>query len=258
MNEGSLVGCVNVCFLTSAGLQVKRLTSYYKFSCESQCNPTDPVYYVWYKNEEAVWRQTSKLYSGSIYRTDSVSCAVQRLEAFPSPPECELTPSTRLVLCFMFMRPANNPDVCSGASTQYTCNRVTYPERNICAFKGSSVNISCLYDTTTSVSWFTSERGQRKANVHPDYGRVQVSTNVGKRSTLRINNLKESDSATYHCQLSSRSSTRKSSFPGTTLTVTGSEEPWQLLIFLVLLVCFHWIKSGFQSICWFCLHVHRP
>lgn len=125
---------------------------------------------------------------------------------------------------------------------------MSYPERNICAFKGSSVNISCLYERweTTSVSWIRSKLGQVQRNVYLG-GRFQVKNNGGKASILLIQHLNEADSAGYHCQ-PSRSSTWTSRIPGTTLTVAGREEPQQGLIILVLRVCFRWmLKSAGSS-----------
>lgn len=87
------------------------------------------------------------------------------------------------------------------------------------------------------MSWIRSKRVQ--VQVYPKHGgRVQVKNNGGKESILLIQDLNENDSDEYHCWLSSRYTTWKSRVPGTTLTVTGREEPRQLLIFLVLHVCF--------------------
>ncbi len=44
-----------------------------------------------------------------------------------------------------------------------TCNRVMYTDRSICAFKGYSVDISCMcnsYKTSTAKFWFSPERSQ--------------------------------------------------------------------------------------------------
>lgn len=95
--------------------------------------------------------------------------------------------------------------------------------------------MSCVYknqETTKSVVWITLKHGGRKDYVYFEYNRVQVKKIDGISSTLLINNLKESDSAEYHCQLNYRDSPWRNSFPGTSLTVTGSQEPRQ--IFLVL------------------------
>ncbi|CAF93728.1 unnamed protein product, partial [Tetraodon nigroviridis] len=134
-------------------------------------------------------------------------------------------------------------------SADSSCKKVTYPERNICAFEGSSVKFSCVYEswrTTPSVHWARSKSGHFQ-KVYSWHNRVQINTGR-KESTLKITDLRESDSAKYHCQQSSRSSTWTSRFPGTTLTVRGSEEAQQLLVFLVLTPVFSgMLKSEVSS-----------
>ena len=118
-----------------------------------------------------------------------------------------------------------------------TCNRVTYTDRNICAFKGSSVDISCTYSSNneliTSKFWFSPERGhQWQSPSQPEdlsedsqyAGRVQVLETERGRSTLRITDLTESDSAEYHFKFKTGGFEWRSSLPGTTLTVTGTDE----------------------------------
>ncbi|KAL7404067.1 hypothetical protein ABVT39_009073 [Epinephelus coioides] len=121
----------------------------------------------------------------------------------------------------------------SGADGQ-TCNRVTYTDRNICASKGSSVDISCTYSSyknhVESKFWFSPERkGQWQNPSQPEdlskdsqfAGRVQVIDTERGRSTLRITDLRESDSAEYHFKFTAPSFEWRSSLPGTTLTVTA-------------------------------------
>uniref|UniRef100_A0A671TE76 Ig-like domain-containing protein n=1 Tax=Sparus aurata TaxID=8175 RepID=A0A671TE76_SPAAU len=120
----------------------------------------------------------------------------------------------------------------SGVDDQ-TCNRVIYTDRSICAFKGSSVDISCTYssfETIRSKVWFSPERShQWQSPSQPEdlsedsqfAGRVQVLESERGRSTLRITDLTESDSAQYHFKFTTRSFEWRSSLPGTTLTVTA-------------------------------------
>lgn len=123
----------------------------------------------------------------------------------------------------------------SGVDGQ-TCNRVIYTDRSICASKGSSVDISCTYssyETIRSKFWFSPERShQWQSPSQPEdlsedsqfAGRVQVLESERGRSTLRITDLTESDSAQYHFKFTTRSFEWRSSLPGTTLTVTGTDE----------------------------------
>ncbi|XP_062244230.1 B-cell receptor CD22-like isoform X2 [Platichthys flesus] len=172
--------------------------------CQTSCFPTPSSSYIWYKNGQKTWEQT--FYSAYFESRDSISCAVRGHEDFPSAPVCV-----------------------HGNS----CNRVNYMDRNICAFKGSSVDISCSYnshsDPITSKSWFVAER--EDVQLHrpqavdllkdPEFThRVQVLDSWRGRSTLRIKNLRLSDSAQYRFTFKSQRFEWERSFPGTTLTVT--------------------------------------
>ncbi|XP_078130392.1 uncharacterized protein LOC144533109 [Sander vitreus] len=190
-------------------VQVSRswYTSWAELKCHSRCRLPDHSSYIWYKNGQKVPKETSYFYSGySLGSADSYSCAVKGHEDFPSPSECVRGES---------------------------CNRVTYTDRSICASKGSSVDISCLYNSYNyhekSTFWFRRERNHRGQNpsqpedlsTDPQYaGRVHVETERG-RSTLRISDLRERDSAEYHFKFITPSFEWRSSLPGTTLTVTA-------------------------------------
>lgn len=121
----------------------------------------------------------------------------------------------------------NHPDLCPGVS-DVGCNSVNYTNRRICAFTGSSVDISCLYTTSrwttvSSVSWFTSQH-LKDLTTDPKYkGRAEVIPAPGS-STLRILNLTKSDAAEYRFRFNRKHSSWTSRFPGTTLNVTGTEE----------------------------------
>ncbi|KAI4794961.1 hypothetical protein KUCAC02_031755 [Chaenocephalus aceratus] len=145
-------------------------------------------------------------YDGSTGVTLTVS-NLQGHEDFPSPPVCV---------------------------TDQTCNRVTYTERSICAFKGSSVDISCTYssfeDDVNSTFWFSPERSHQGQNPsQPEElsedsqykGRVQILDTERGRSTLRISDLRDSDSAQYLFTFKTLSFEWRSDLPGTTLTVTA-------------------------------------
>ncbi|KAI3353501.1 hypothetical protein L3Q82_020021 [Scortum barcoo] len=190
-------------------LRVKGYSTWLK--CESSCRLPDRTSFVWYKNGQKIQKQT--LYDYHYYHledfhlADSYSCAAQGYEDFPS------------------------PSVCVDGQT---CNRVTYTDRSICASKGSSVDISCTYNSdendVESKFWFRTERSRRWQNPsQPEdlskdsqyAGRVQVLETERGRSTLRIRDLRERDSAQYHFTFKTPSFEWRSSLPATTLTVTG-------------------------------------
>ncbi|XP_049895774.1 uncharacterized protein LOC126387285, partial [Epinephelus moara] len=192
--------------LSVTGLQVSRYNSY-SLKCQSSCVLVRPSF-IWYKNGQKIKAAASSSYNlGNYNYKDSYSCAVKGYEDSPSPPTC---------------------------ADGQTCNRVTYTVRNICAFKGSSVDISCTYSSykyyVDSKFWFSPERKDQWQNPsQPEdlskdsqfAGRVQVIDTEGGRSTLRITDLRESDSAEYHFKFTTPSFEWRSSLPGTTLTVTA-------------------------------------
>uniref|UniRef100_A0A3B4H6R3 Ig-like domain-containing protein n=1 Tax=Pundamilia nyererei TaxID=303518 RepID=A0A3B4H6R3_9CICH len=116
------------------------------------------------------------------------------------------------------------------------CNRVNYTERRICAFKGSSVNISCTYyhtDPVVSKFWFRPDRSYwlgthfllwdpSKDSQHAD--RFQLLEREKGRSTLRISDLRKTDSAEYRFKFTTQSFQWGNISPGTTLTVTVQAE----------------------------------
>ncbi|XP_050926210.1 B-cell receptor CD22 [Lates calcarifer] len=114
------------------------------------------------------------------------------------------------------------------------CNTVTYTNRSICAFKGSSVDISCTYnshkDKVEAKFWFRPQHGHQWQNPSEpgDLGqdsqyssRVQVLETETRFSTLRITNLRESDSSENRFKFKTPSFEWGSSLSGTTLTVTA-------------------------------------
>uniref|UniRef100_UPI003AAFEAC6 sialoadhesin-like n=1 Tax=Centroberyx gerrardi TaxID=166262 RepID=UPI003AAFEAC6 len=177
-----------------------------QLKCHSSCRLAGRPSYVWYKNGQKIWGETSSSYKGYFYPADSYSCAVKGLEDFRSPPVC---------------------------SDDQTCIRVTYTDRSICALKGSSVDISCTYRSydnyVESKFWFSpkhSHRWQDSSQPEDLSGDSEYARHVQRfeaergRSTLTITDLRESDSAEYRFKFKTQRFEWKSTLPGTTLTVT--------------------------------------
>ncbi|XP_064815861.1 uncharacterized protein LOC135532173 isoform X1 [Oncorhynchus masou masou] len=197
--------------LTVTDLQVKMTTSLFSrwvtLNCGT-CTLTDNPTYIWYKNGNKVKEDTSRQYSDYISDADSYSCAVKGHEDLHSPAVCV---------------------------RGQKCWSVTYPHQGVCALKGSSVDISSTYDsgydTITSTLWFSPKQSDRwrdelipeDLTTDPGYaGRVEyVGEKERGRSTLRITDLREEDSAEYKFIFNTQTSRWGHSFPGTTLTVTG-------------------------------------
>uniref|UniRef100_A0A8K9V6A0 B-cell receptor CD22 n=1 Tax=Oncorhynchus mykiss TaxID=8022 RepID=A0A8K9V6A0_ONCMY len=196
--------------LTVTDLQVKVSSSTEEkkrtLTCSTTCLLTDNPTYIWYKNGQHLHDPTSQQYSCNTlvvgcYSTDSYSCAVKDHDDFLTPTVCVVGES---------------------------CLNVTYTKRSICALKGSTVDITCTYrhpswHNVTEVSWFNKwETGVTTDLIQdPEYaGRVKYHPTTDKGSTLRITDLRESDSAEYKFRFTTTEVKWGYSFPGTTLIVT--------------------------------------
>ncbi|XP_031675129.1 B-cell receptor CD22-like isoform X2 [Oncorhynchus kisutch] len=215
--EGKYYGDPGVTLSVTA-LQVKLTYSSWQnlvtITCITTCTLSNPKpTYIWYKNGQHQHESTSPQYKYSVYSNskDSYSCAVKGHEDLHSPAVCV-----------------------QGQS----CNTVTYTKRTICALKGSTVYISCTYDsgydTVKSSLWFSPKQRSRWSDKltpedltrDPGYaGRVEYPDKERWRytghSTLRISNLREEDSAEYRFTYKTYYFEWGHSFPGTTLSVTG-------------------------------------
>ncbi|XP_036804956.1 hemicentin-2-like isoform X2 [Oncorhynchus mykiss] len=204
--------------LSVTALQVKLTYSswpnWVTITCSTTCTLSNPKpTYIWYKNGQHLHESTSPQYKYSVYSNskDRYSCAVKGHEDLRSPAVCV-----------------------QGQS----CNRVTYTKRRICALKGSTVDISCTYDsgyyTVKSSLWFSPKQRSRWRDKltpedltrDPGYaGRVEYPDKERWRytghSSLRISDLREEDSAEYRFTFKTDNFDWGHSFPGTTLSVTG-------------------------------------
>ncbi|XP_064813372.1 B-cell receptor CD22-like [Oncorhynchus masou masou] len=198
--------------LTITDLQVKITSSLFSrqvtLTCITTCTLTDNPTYIWYKNGNKVKEDTSRLDSDYRNTEDSFSCAVKGHGYVHSTAVCV---------------------------RGQKCWSVTYPHQGVCALKGSSVDISSTYDsgydTITSTLWFSPKQSDRwrdelipeDLTTDPGYaGHVEyVGEKERGRSTLRITDLREEDSAEYKFIFNTQTSRWGYSFPGTTLTVTG-------------------------------------
>ncbi|XP_029989057.1 sialoadhesin-like isoform X2 [Sphaeramia orbicularis] len=196
--------------VTDPDLQIQVRRSFVPWAelfCHSSCHLPDRLSYIWYKNGQEIQDRTFSFYSDYFSPADSYSCAAKGYKDFPSPPVCV---------------------------QNQTCNRVTYTSRSICAPRGSSVDMSCTYrsyeDHVESSLWFSLDHSYQwgSASQPEDLsedsqcaGRVQIFETQRGRSTLRITDLRESDSAQYHFKFKTYSFEWRSSLPGTTLTVTA-------------------------------------
>ncbi|KAK2918571.1 hypothetical protein Q8A73_002942 [Channa argus] len=181
--------------VTALHVQVIRSTVHQFYTeaelkCLSSKSPTGRLTFVWFNNGQKINKMETASYKGQFNPGDHISCALKEHEDCPSPPVCVRGESR---------------------------NRVIYTDRRICVFKGSSVDISCTYTSYYQVKskfWFSPERSRQWQNPSQPEGETG-------RSTLRITDLRETDSAQYHFKFITQSFEWRSSLPGTTLTVTA-------------------------------------
>ncbi|XP_049900748.1 B-cell receptor CD22-like [Epinephelus moara] len=111
---------------------------------------------------------------------------------------------------------------------QYDC-RVTYTSTEICAVKGSTVEIHCSYRYPSRINspytrlkkklWFKEYEPVDLRTVPQYSGRVQYSF-TDKDCTLTITDLRESDSAVYKFMFTTDQGGSSTGSPGVTLSVT--------------------------------------
>uniref|UniRef100_A0A8P4GDP8 B-cell receptor CD22 n=1 Tax=Dicentrarchus labrax TaxID=13489 RepID=A0A8P4GDP8_DICLA len=120
---------------------------------------------------------------------------------------------------------------------------VTYTSTEICALKGSTVDISCTYiypsrindhDTEVEESfWFTKMNGNEFVDLRTDSeysGRVQYICG-NNDCTLRITDLRESDSAEYKFRfITNQHNGKYTGSPGVTLSVTVTYSDLQVQV----------------------------
>ncbi|XP_028254104.1 B-cell receptor CD22-like [Parambassis ranga] len=188
--DGKYTGSPGVT-LSVTGVKVD-ISRWSEMKCVSSCIPPNS-HYTWYKNG----KETNDNHYSDYTTKDSVSCAINGY---------------------------HSPLVCVRGDP---CNKVTYTKRSICAFKGSSVDITCMYKgySIQSKFWFRSNPySQWDLKTNQYGGHVEVfepeSWTYQRRSTLRIRDLTERDSAEYKFMFTTTNFKWGSSLPGTTLTVT--------------------------------------
>uniref|UniRef100_A0A4W5MB08 Immunoglobulin domain-containing protein n=1 Tax=Hucho hucho TaxID=62062 RepID=A0A4W5MB08_9TELE len=109
---------------------------------------------------------------------------------------------------------------------------VTYTTQSICALKGSTVELSCSYTyprgpKVTSTFWLTKmETGVEPEDIGQDpenADRLEYDGDKKNGHTLKITDLRESDSATYWFRfITDQTRGRYIGNPGVTLSVTGT------------------------------------
>nr|XP_055074648.1 pregnancy-specific beta-1-glycoprotein 4-like [Misgurnus anguillicaudatus] len=162
-----------------------------KLSCDFSCNLTS--YYFWFKNGRYLTFDQSISVSSS-GNTDSYYCSQYLTDSSSS--------------------------VCLSNSS---CWAVTYTPTEVCALVGSTVDIHSSYSHPTGYTvektywrWQYSRLDLRE---HPQFaGRVEYLGN-----TLRIKNVKTSDTVNYQLRIITNTSDEVAGSPGVSLTVTDTQ-----------------------------------
>ncbi|XP_054865779.1 sialic acid-binding Ig-like lectin 10 [Amphiprion ocellaris] len=192
-----------------------------ELTCHGSCQPLYASY-IWYMNGKKIREEA--FYSDYFYSKDSVACAVGGYETFSSPSVCIYGNS---------------------------CNKVVYTERSICAFRGSSVDISCTFSQYVQYwaeekFWFRVapqwQRSKSPLDLRKDSQYAQHTHLLEKDrggSILRISDLKDTDSAEYRFTFKASRFEWGIDLPGTTLTVTVPHIQVQVI----------WSSTGPKLIC---------
>ncbi|XP_052373783.1 B-cell receptor CD22-like isoform X3 [Oncorhynchus keta] len=155
----------------------QRVTLTCRTTCPLSDNP-NPTY-IWYRNEQRLDEPTIQQYSVISYFTHSYSCAVKGHEDLHSPAVCVLGKN---------------------------CFNVTYTHQSICALKESTVELPCTYQhpsnhVVSEPNWYLQDKYNEAPKILssvPEYaGRAEYLGTKEKDCTLRITDLRESDSAEY-------------------------------------------------------------
>ncbi|KAA0712318.1 hypothetical protein E1301_Tti018678 [Triplophysa tibetana] len=186
--------------LTVTVLQVKVIhqstEQQVKLICDSSCELTPGYYYDWYKNGQILNAYSKNILVSSRGNTDSYSCSKSGKQS-------------------------QSTSVCASNSS---CWDVTYTSRRVCALVGSTVEIHSSYShptgyTVVNTYWHLSNFHLDLREEHQFVGRVEYEEN-----TLRIKDVKTSDSGEYRFRIITNTSEGKySGSPGVILTVTGTQ-----------------------------------
>ncbi|XP_067355873.1 B-cell receptor CD22-like isoform X2 [Channa argus] len=189
------------------GRVVNQFSNSVELKCQSSCPLPDHPTYIWYKNEQRELQHSNTDKFHTTVSTNSYSCAVTGHENYRSPP---------VVVTDLWA--------------------VTYTSTQICAFRRSTVNISCTYrypsridSTQTEVKrkfWFPKLEGDKYMDLKTDSDyrdRVQYHCKEND-CTMRITDLRQSDSAVYQFRfITNHKEGKYTGQPGVTLSVTDPQ-----------------------------------
>ncbi|XP_038559925.1 B-cell receptor CD22-like [Micropterus salmoides] len=160
--------------VTDLQVQVSRLQVYESYNwtelkCHSSCLPPGHPSYIWYKNGQNIWGQTSNSYSAYFYPADSFSCAVGGYEKSRSPsvyapklPSVSVSPSAEIV---------------EGSSVTLTCSSDANPAAKYTWYKENQTLIQRPGDIYHFTSISSKDSGIYHCKSENEYGQIN-STSV--------------------------------------------------------------------------------
>uniref|UniRef100_UPI0037E93BF7 basement membrane-specific heparan sulfate proteoglycan core protein-like n=1 Tax=Semicossyphus pulcher TaxID=241346 RepID=UPI0037E93BF7 len=217
-------------------------------TCSSDANPA--AKYTWYKENQTLPKERGQTYHFTSISSEDRGTYYCKSENLDSGAEYEDVSDLKAVTaaqtedteeqssqsnCLVVHR-SNQSCSFSPADLVQGQNgwRVTYSPTKICAAKGSTVDISCTYTYPSRVNkkdnkvekkfWFTRTKGHEYIDVETESkysGRVQNHCERRNRCTLRITDLRESDSAVYMFRIITNQDTYVN-YDGVTLSVTDA------------------------------------
>ncbi|XP_037390263.1 sialoadhesin-like [Pygocentrus nattereri] len=196
--------------LTITGLQLKMTQSgeNVTLTCSTSCTLTyKPDYFLWFKNTEYIdrytpYRNPQPLVLSSRADAGSYSCSV----------------SSKVIL------QSSAVDVFKEDSLN-----VSYTERKCCILEGLSVDFPCTYshpkaERVTKAFWFyfrPEVESEELSEEEQFAGRVEFVGDKERNCTLRLRDVRETDSGEYRFQFSTQSGETFTGSPGVTLKVTA-------------------------------------
>ncbi|XP_037402541.1 uncharacterized protein LOC108443631 isoform X2 [Pygocentrus nattereri] len=170
--------------------------------CSTSCSlSSQPARYSWYNNGKRVAWTNEPQRVFSLYRypgPGSYSCSIEGHDQIRSNALCVFGKN---------------------------CWNVTYSDRRLCALEGSSVDFPCTYSyprdqTVTKTFWYY-YWPQNGVTVDEHFaGRVDFLRDEERNCTLRIRNVRKSDSRKYHFQFITDPAEKFTGKPGVILNVT--------------------------------------
>ncbi|KAI4886783.1 hypothetical protein NFI96_014601, partial [Prochilodus magdalenae] len=199
-----------------------------QLSCSTSCNLTSNLEYMWYINGRKKYTTHSLVLN--LYSKDhpgSYSCSVNNQSEIRSPAVCEYESCSDLSVANP-VRSEGDDDLTVTGVFDENCWSVSYSDRRVCALEGSSVDFPCTYlypsdQTVIKAFWYYIRPAEAPTDLSVDEqfaGRVEFLGDKEGNCTLRMKDVRKSDSGQYRFRLITDNPETFSGEPGVILSVT--------------------------------------